>query len=385
MTAPLSSPTYSQSEKPARFNVRSPLGRPLRSLLRSKLVSALTYPHTVDHYLELVSPLWSVDRIRAEVVEVIRETADVVTLVLRPNENFGAYKAGQYVSITVEVDGVRHTRCFSLSSSPLRGDGLVTLTIKARAEGGLVSPYLVKHAKPGMSVVLSEPQGEFVLPEQLPEKLLFISGGSGITPCMGILRSLLAGGYRGQIVFIHYARTPADVIFGDELRSFAAQHAQLKLVIETESERGSLPDLHHGSLSAIVPDYASWDLWVCGPTPLMEAAKKIYAAQGAAHRVRTEQFVVATKPQVFENEAGLVQFTRSKKRMEGDERTLLEQAEASGLRPKSGCRMGICQSCRCRKIEGVTRDVRTGELSTDSDVDIQLCVSVPVGNVSIDL
>ena len=143
MTASLSSPTYSQSEKPARFNARAPLGRPLRSLLRSKLVSALTYPHTVDHYLELVSPLWSVDRIRAEVVEVIRETADVVTLVLRPNENFGSYKAGQYVSITVEVEGVRHTRCFSLSSSPSRDDKLITLTIKARAEGGLVSPYLV--------------------------------------------------------------------------------------------------------------------------------------------------------------------------------------------------------------------------------------------------
>ena len=62
-----------------------------------------------------------------------------------------------------------------------------------------------------------------------------------------------------------------------------------------------------------------------------------------------------------------------------------QQAEASGLSPKSGCRMGICQSCRCRKIEGVTRDVRTGELSTDTDVDIQLCVSIPVGNVSIDL
>lgn len=354
-------------------------------MLRSKLVSALAYPHSVDHYLELVSPLWSLDRIRAEVVEVIRETADVVTLVLRPNENFGSYKAGQYVAITVEVDGTRHTRCFSLSSSPLRADGLISLTIKARAQGGLVSPYLVKHARPGLSVVLSAPQGEFVLPEELPAKLLFISGGSGITPGMGMLRTLLGNGYRGQIVFVHYARTPADVIFSAELRALAEQHKNLELVIETESERGSLPDLNHESLSALVPDYASWDAWVCGPTPLMDAARKIYAAQGAVERVRTEQFVVATQPMAFANEAGLVQFARSKKHLEGDKRSLLEQAEASGLSPKSGCRMGICQSCKCRKIEGVTRDLRTGELSTDTDVDIQLCVSVPVGNVSIDL
>jgi len=382
-TAPLSQPSYPESGRSARLT-RSPLG-PLRSLLRSKLASALAYPHSVDHYLELVSPLWSVDRIRAEVVDVIRETADVVTLVLRPNENFGAYEAGQYVSITVEVDGVRHSRCFSISSSPLRGDGLITLTIKARAQGGLVSPYLVAHAKSGLSVVLSAPQGDFVLPAQLPEKFLFISGGSGITPGMGMLRTLLGGGYRGQIVFVHYARTPADVIFGAELRSLASQHKNLKLVIETESERGSLPNLDHDSLSAIVPDYKSWDAWVCGPSPLMDAAKRVYAAQGAESRVRTEQFVTASAPVAHENEAGLVQFTRSKKQLEGDKRTLLEQAEASGLSPKSGCRMGICQSCKCKKLEGVTRDLRTGELSTDSNVDIQLCVSVPVGNVSIEL
>src|SRR5690606_3612379 len=142
---------------------------PLRSLLRSKLVTALSYPHPVDHYLELVSPLWSVDRIRAEVVQVVRETSDVVTLVLRPNGNFQGYKAGQYVALTVEVNGSRQTRCFSLSSTPERKDGLIALTIKARAQGGFVSPYLLEHARPGLRVILSEPQGAFVLPEYLPE------------------------------------------------------------------------------------------------------------------------------------------------------------------------------------------------------------------------
>jgi ferredoxin-NADP reductase len=366
------------------FSVRRPLG-PVRELLRSKLVSALTYPHSVDHYLELVSPLWSVDRIRAEVAEVIRETSDVVTLVLRPNENFQGYQAGQYVAITVEVEGVRHTRCFSLSSTPLREDGLIALTIKARANGGLVSPYLVKHAHAGMRVVISAAQGEFVLPRELPKQLLFISGGSGITPCMGMLRTLLGNGYTGLIVFMHYARSPADVIFAGELRELAERHPNLRLVIETESERGSLPDLNEASLTEIVPDYGHWDAWVCGPQPLMDAAKRVYALRGAEQRVRTEQFVVATPARDFGDEAGLVQFTRSKRQLEGDKRSLLEQAEAQGLSPKSGCRMGICQSCKCTKLSGVTRDRRTGELNSDENVEIQLCVSVPVGNVSIDL
>jgi stearoyl-CoA 9-desaturase NADPH oxidoreductase len=361
-----------------------PLG-PVRSLLGSKFVAALAFPHSVDHYLELISPLWSLERIRAEVVEVIRETADVVTLVLRPNENFRGYQAGQYVALTVEVEGTRHTRCFSLSSTPHSHDGLIAVTIKARAQGGLVSPYLVQHARPGMRLELSAPQGAFVLPDPLPTQLLFISGGSGITPCMGMLRTLLGAGYTGQIVFIHYARSPADVIFGAELRSLAAQHENLKLVIETEAERGALPDLNEASLSAIVPEFASWDAWVCGPAPLMDAARRLYASQGAEARVRTEQFVLATPHVSFEDEAGSVRFVRSDRRMEGDKRSLLEQAEASGLRPQSGCRMGICQSCRCKKLEGVTRDLRTGELSTEDNVEIQLCISVPVGNVSLDL
>jgi ferredoxin-NADP reductase len=236
-----------------------------------------------------------------------------------------------------------------------------------------------------MRVELSAPQGQFVLPEALPAKLLFISGGSGITPCMSMLRTLLGQGYRGQIAFLHFARTPADVIFGRELRELAARHANLQLVIETESERGSLPDLDHASLAAVVPDFADWDAWVCGPQPLMDAAQRAYAARGAAERVRTEQFVVATPAPSFESEAGRVRFARSNRQIEGDKRSLLEQAEASGLRPQSGCRMGICQSCKCKKLSGVTRDLRTGELSTDSDVEIQLCVNVPVGDVSIDL
>jgi ferredoxin len=117
----------------------------------------------------------------------------------------------------------------------------------------------------------------------------------------------------------------------------------------------------------------------------MDAAKRAYAVRNAESRVRTEQFLVATPPLTLENEAGLVQFTRSKKQLNGDARNLLEQAEATGLSPKYGCRMGICMTCKCKKIEGVTRDVRTGELNTDHDVEIALCVSAPIGNVSIDL
>lgn len=349
-----------------------------------KLAAALVYPHSVDHYLQLVSPSWSLDEQRAEVVEIIRETADVITLVVRPGKSFSAYQAGQYVALTVEVNGAQVTRCFSLSSTPLRTDGLVTITIKARAQGGLVSPFLVANAKAGLKLSLSAPEGEFVLPAQLPSQLLFVSGGSGITPCMGMLRTLLGSGYQGRIVFMHFARTPADVIFGAELRTLAAQHKNLMLVIETESERGSVPNLSEQTLSGVVADFEAWDAWVCGPAPLMDAMARAYEARGAAAKLRREQFTLA-RPAVEAGEAVELTFARSRKVAEGDQRTLLEQAEQLGLNPKSGCRMGICQTCRCKKIAGVTKDIRTGEISSDANVEIKLCVSVPVGDVSIDL
>lgn len=356
-----------------------------RKLLSSRFVQGLTYPHSVDNYLELVSPLWSLDRIRAVVVDVVRETPDVVTLVLRPNENFPGFRAGQYAAITIEVDGTRHTRCFSFSSAPERSDGLVTLTVKARTTGGLVSPYLARNARRGLRVELAKPQGAFVLPEKLPERLLFISGGSGITPCMSMLRSLARAAYAGRIAFVHYARSPEDVIFREELRELDARLDNLELIIETESELGRLPGLDERSLSRIAPDYECWDCWVCGPQPLMNAACRLFEARGARERVRTEQFVLAPAAAAQQGEAGTLRFARSGSQVDGDDRTLLEQAEAAGLTPASGCRMGICQSCRCRKIGGTTRDLRSGELSSEDETDIQLCVSVPVGDVTLEL
>jgi stearoyl-CoA 9-desaturase NADPH oxidoreductase len=358
---------------------------PLRGLLASRFIRALTYPHAVDQYVRLSSRVLSVEAIRAEVVEITRETPDVVTLGLLPNDNFHGFAAGQYVALTLELDGVRHTRCFSISSAPGRSDGRFTLTVKARAQGGLVSPYLVKHAEVGLEVELSAPLGDFVLPEALPKRLLFVSGGSGITPCMSMLRSLAERGYRGAIVFVHYARSPEDVIFRAELRELALQMPGLQLFIETEAELGRIPSLDAEGLARIIPDFDAVDCWVCGPAPLMDAVSRAYADRGAEARVRHERFVSPPAGGDAAGEAGTLTFARSRKLVEGDTRTLLEQAEDAGMRPKSGCRMGICQTCRCTKRTGITKDIRTGELSTEDGDEIRLCISVPVGDVAIDL
>jgi stearoyl-CoA 9-desaturase NADPH oxidoreductase len=86
-----------------------------------------------------------------------------------------------------------------------------------------------------------------------------------------------------------------------------------------------------------------------------------------------------------ESAEGEVRFVRSETLVTNDGSSLLEQAEAAGLNPESGCRMGICYSCTCKKTAGKVRDLRTGEISSGDEEDIQLCVSVPVGTVTLDI
>jgi len=355
-------------------------GTMLQKILGSRLVAALTYPRGVERYVQLVAPTFSLGEVRAEVVAVRRETPDVVTLELRPNGLLRAHRAGQYVALTAEVRGVRRTRCFSLSSAP--GGERVEVTIKARP-GGVVTPELVGRLRAGAVVTLSQPQGDFVLPEPLPERLLLISGGSGVTPVMAMLRWLRASSYAGRVVFVHYARSAEDVIFGAELGELArGADERFTVVIETEREAGKRPELTDASLSALVGDLARWEAYACGPEPLLAAVRRVFEARGAGERVHTERFTLATA--AGGGEGGRVEFKRSGKSAEGKGK-LLVMAEEAGLNPPSGCRSGICHTCKCRKLSGATRDVRTGELSTDADVDIQLCVSEAVGEVTLDL
>src|SRR6476660_508678 len=158
-----------------------------QTLLRSPAVAALTSPHGVDRYLELVNPMWAAHEVRARVVHVQRETFDVTTLTLAPTNTWQGFAAGQHVQVGVEIDGVRHTRCFSISSSELarklRGDRTFTITVRAH-DDGVVSRHLARTAEVETVLHLSQAEGDFTLPPLLPRKILMISGGSGITPVM---------------------------------------------------------------------------------------------------------------------------------------------------------------------------------------------------------
>lgn len=370
-------------------------GGPLGMVLRSRLVTALASPHGVDSYLERFNPMWAAHEVRARIVSVHRETdgaAPVATLTLQPTSTWRGHRAGQHVLVGVEMPGCakRFTRAFSISSAASGRGERFTLTIRAHDEGQ-VSSYLVRSAQPGQVLHLSQAQGEFTLVESPAtptiSRLLFITGGSGITPAMSMVRTLLRDGYQRdgvahagrKVTFLHFARSAEDQIFAEELAQIAA------------ADNGVDVHLRHGDqtfsefeLRRLVPDYKDTDTWLCGPPGLVELVK---AAYDDSTRLRMEFFkpAVARAAQPGEEVEGDVSFTRSGKTVAASGASLLEQAEELGLKPEFGCRMGICFSCTRTKTAGTVRNILTGEESALPDEEVRICVTAAAGDCHIDL
>jgi len=342
-------------------------------VLASPLVDLLTGPHGVDRYTELVEPTWTSGDARAKVVAVTRQTPRSVTLTLEPNLAFQGFRAGQHINLSVEIDGRRRTRCYSPASAERARH--IELAIGLH-DGGLVSTHLFRHARPGMIVGLDSVGGDFTVPDVRPRRILFVSGGSGITPVMSMLRTLRAEGFDGEIAFIHYARSAQEACYLDELAAMTG--VRVLHGYTRSSEAGEL-DGYFGAehLSAAMPDPDA--AYVCGPPALVEAVR--------THRAdaKWESFVppVFTVPE--DPTGGRVSFADSGVSATDDGRPLLEQAEAAGLKPESGCRMGICHSCTRRKTRGVVRNLITGTVSSADEEYVQICVSVPVGDVDLAL
>ncbi|SIR78141.1 ferredoxin reductase [Williamsia sterculiae] len=357
------------------------LGDRINTFVGSLVEAALT-PHPVDTYLEFVDPMATWSRLRAQVIEVEHRSPRTVTLTLQPTRQWKGFCAGQFVQVGVVINGVRHTRCFSPANAETGPEGVVELTITAH-DGGFVSRHLRDHTAVGDVVDLEPAAGEFTLPAQPPDRLLFISGGSGITPVLSMVRTLVARGHRGAMTLIHYSPTRADAPYAAELNRLAATHPSLEVHhVYTRDADGD----HFGpeQITALVPDHADHETFLCGPNSLMESVRDHWESAGAATRLHWEAFTAPSPAPVDPDAAeGQLSFSQAGTAVDNDGRSILDQAESAGLTPEFGCRMGICFSCTAVKTRGCTRNVLTGELDADDDQHIQLCISAPVGDVDV--
>jgi stearoyl-CoA 9-desaturase NADPH oxidoreductase len=343
-----------------------------------KLAELVTTPLLPTDYLDLIDPLRSGADLRGRIEAVQPETRDAATLVIRPGRGWRPHTPGQYVRIGIDVDGVRQWRAYSVTSDLTRTDGCISITVKA-IPGGKVSNHLVHRTTPGTIVQLDQATGEFVLPAERPDKALFVTAGSGITPVMGMLRNRAHEGC--DVVLVHSAPTPDDVIFAEELRDMAAD-GRIRLVEQHTDTAGMLDA---AGIADLVPDLAERSTWACGPVGMLEALEAHWEAAGLAEQLYTERF----RPTVLvTGEGGTVSFAKSGTTLDADGATpILDAAEEAGVLMPSGCRMGICFGCVLPLREGAVRDLRNGEVTTAAPGDgvlIQTCVSAAAGACDID-
>src|SRR3569833_1489223 len=250
-----------------------------------EVASLAATPLLPAHYAELLSPLANANKARGAAVR--DEAPGVKTFVLRPGRGWGGHRAGQHLRVGIAIDGRVVTRTYSISSAPERRGGCIDITVKAQ---GKVSNAL--HAvEVGAFVTIAPATGGFRLLPMLEleaagedgakedvaaRRLLFVTGGSGITPIAAMLRSLAARNAMPDVVHVHYARTAEDVIFGEELRCLAVDHPSYRL-IEIHTARDPRRFDEDG-LAARVPDWRTREAWACGPQSLLVAIESVYAS-----------------------------------------------------------------------------------------------------------
>ena len=382
---------------------------------------------------------WQKGKILVRCVEVIDDTHDVKTfrLIADPPLLF-TFKPGQFLTLELHIDGKPVHRSYTISSTPSRPHAL-EMTVK-RVAGGRVSNWLHDNLRVGDSLSVKGPGGSFSFFDHPARKMLMISGGSGITPVMSMARWVCDTVADCDVVFLHAARTAADVIFRAELEMMARRHANFHLfVTSTHPQQDQAPSELSGRIAPemvrkVAPDFVERSVFVCGPTGFMVAARNIMESLAyPMENFHEESFGVSatetgrgglhTRPGAPGSVLGLIPtperdarlrklvgdleldtdaaksaapsatpqdmvvFAQSGKEIPGDEETtILELAQEHGVPIPSACLSGVCGTCKVRKTDGEVRQEASDGLEPDEVAAgyILTCVARARGRVVLD-
>jgi ferredoxin-NADP reductase len=315
-----------------------------------------------------LGPEWSGDaEADLQCLQVVEETHDVRTFILKSTgHHCFRYLPGQFITLELMIQGQAVRRCYTLSSTPTRPE-CVSITVK-RVPGGLVSNWLHDHLHAGDRLSALGPSGDFSCFAAPAPRYLFISGGSGVTPLMSMTRALHDLGSDADLLFVHCARTPADVLFADELALMARRMPRLQLAFVCEnrpahsSYAGHLGRLDAARLVHIAPDLNDRDVYTCGPAPFMAAVSTLLKGCGYdLQRYREESFdfgQLTAPPEAPALEPSASSGFQVRLNKRGDtftcrpDQTVLQAATAAGVRLPSSCSDGVCGTCKTLKLSG---------------------------------
>ena len=342
----------------------------------------LTTPLHPDDYLRLLNPLWSARELRGRVEKVVPETDDAATLVIRPGWGWRYdHRPGQYVGIGVQVDGKFQWRSYSVSSPPRRGGRTIAITVRAMPEG-LLSAHLVTASSPARSSGWRCPRATSCCPTRRRRRMLFLVGGSGITPVMAMLRTLDRRGTMPDVVMHYSSPTAERMIFRDELRRRSRSG--------TTADPAPAAHRHRRHARARrprrpVPRLArARDLGLRARRRCSTPIEEHWEQAGLEDRLHLERFSLELGGDG--GEGGTITFRTSGKTAEVDgATTLLEAGEEAGVGMPYGCRMGICHTCTLTLVSGTVRDLRNGDEFAQPNEQVQTCVTAAVGDCTLDI
>ncbi|SOY77997.1 Ferredoxin:Oxidoreductase FAD/NAD(P)-binding:Oxidoreductase FAD-binding region [Cupriavidus taiwanensis] len=341
---------------------------------------------------------------------VRQETHDVKSFFFHsPEGRAFVFEPGQFITLEFELEGETINRCYTVSSSPARPHTL-SITVK-RVPGGKVSNWLHDKLRPGTPIRVLGPAGEFTCARHPARKYLFLSAGSGITPLMSMSRAHHDLGEDRDIVFVHSARTPDDIIFARELDLIASNHANFRtaFVCERVGARTGWPGvtgfLSLPLLKLIAPDFMEREIFTCGPAPYMQAVRGLLDEAGFdRRRYHEESFSFETltaegaaRAPVADNAAATngnadmaqfsVSFAKSQREIVcGSGQHVLEAARQSGVRLPASCTQGMCGTCKVKLVSGQVEMKHNGGIR-QREIDqgmVLLCCSKPLSDLVID-
>jgi ferredoxin-NADP reductase len=337
------------------------------------------------------------------------------------------FDPGQFITLQIEIDGETFARCYTISSPPTRPH-LISITVK-RVVGGAVSNWLHDNVTSGTRITAQAPLGGFTLSGKPASKYLYLSAGSGITPLMSMTRTLYDLGSDADVLFVHSARTPADIIFRRELDAIAAVMPNIRVVHVCEgdypSERwmGLRGRLSTAMLQALVPDLSDRDTFVCGPAAYMASVRRILGDVGYdMNRYHEESFsfdrlpasdvpprpVGVAGPSLPSSDvdpvagadaapgSGTAAATRTSYSVEfarsgvtiacGADENVLDAACAAGLRIPASCTQGMCGTCKTTILAGEVDMQHNGGIRPRevAQSKILVCCSKPLSDLRID-
>ncbi|MCA3778145.1 MAG: hybrid-cluster NAD(P)-dependent oxidoreductase [Burkholderia sp.] len=333
---------------------------------------------------------------------VIDETHDVRSFEFRVGDGAPVrFEPGQFMTVSANVHGQSVERCYTISSPPTR-PYLLSITVK-RVPGGVMSNWLHDTMRPGGRMLAYGPSGSFTPTAAPAAKLLYLSAGSGVTPLMSMTRASIDLGLDLDIVFVHSARTPADIVFRNELQRLEALSPRLRTLFVCEGAGNEAPwsgpigRLSLPLLAEQVPDYAEREAFTCGPAGYMIAVRDVLRSGGHdPARYHQESFDIsagiAPAPAAPADDASSETFTiklsRSSRTFTVNATdTVLSAARKAGVAIPSSCSQGICGTCKTKVLEGTVEMQHNGGIR---DREVQkgfrlLCCSRPTSDLVLEL